>query len=320
MKIVSIVTPCYNEEDNVQDVYFQVKKIFDGLEQYNYEHLFIDNASKDKTVEILKEIAKEDQRVKIIINCRNFGPSRSMYYALLQTCGDSVVLLPADLQEPPELIPEFIQKWEDGYTVIKGVKTSSKESFLMYFLRSAYYFLIRRISDIELTSHFIGFGLYDKKVIEALREINDPYPYFRGLIEELGFHSIKVEYEQKRRKKGKSSYNFFRYFDEAMLGITSHSRIPLRLATIVGFIMSFLSLMIAFGYLIAKLVFWQLFPLGTAPITVGLFLLASIQLFFIGIIGEYIGLMHLRMLKRPLVVERQRINFENTDSFKSSNE
>ena len=311
MKTISVVTPCYNEEDNVQDVYFQVKRIFDGLEQYNYEHLFIDNASKDKTVKILKEIAKEDQRVKIIINCRNFGPSRSMYYALLQTCGDSVVLLPADLQEPPELIPEFIQKWEDGYTVIKGVKTSSKESFLMYFLRSTYYFLIRRISDIELTSHFIGFGLYDKKVIEALREINDPYPYFRGLIEELGFYSIKVEYEQKQRKKGKSSYNFFRYFDEAMLGITSHSRIPLRLATIIGFIMSFLSLMVAFGYLIAKLVFWQSFPLGTAPITVGLFLLASIQLFFIGIIGEYIGLIHLRILKRPLVVERERINFED---------
>ncbi len=311
MKTISIVTPCYNEEDNIQDVYFQVKQIFDGLEQYNYEHLFIDNASKDKTVKILKEIAKEDQRVKIIVNCRNFGPSRSMYYALLQTSGDSVVLLPADLQEPPELIPEFIQKWEDGYTVVKGVKTSSKESFLMYFLRSAYYFLIRRISDIELTSHFIGFGLYDKKVIEALREINDPYPYFRGLIEELGFYSIKVEYEQKRRKKGKSSYNFFRYFDEAMLGITSHSRIPLRLATIVGFIMSFLSLMVAFGYLIAKLIFWQSFPLGTAPITVGLFLLASIQLFFIGIIGEYIGLIHLRILKRPLVVERERINFED---------
>jgi len=311
MKKISIVTPCYNEEDNIQDVYIRVKQIFDGLEQYNYEHLFIDNASKDKTVKILKELARKDQRLKIIINCRNFGPSRSMYYALLQTCGDAVVLLPADLQEPPELIPEFIQKWEDGYTVVKGVKTPSKENFLMYFSRMAYYFLMRKISEIELTSHFIGFGLYDKAVIDTLREINDPYPYFRGLIEELGFYSVKVEYQQNQRKKGKSSYNFFRYFDEAMLGITSQSRIPLRIATILGFIMSFLSLLVAIGYLIAKLVFWQSFPLGTAPITVGLFLLASIQLFFIGIIGEYIGLMHLRMLKRPLVVERERINFDD---------
>jgi glycosyltransferase involved in cell wall biosynthesis len=312
MKKISIVTPCYNEEDNIRDVYSQVKQIFDDLEQYDYEHLFIDNASKDKTVKILKELAKEDKRVKIIINCRNFGASRSIYYALLQTCGDSVVLLPADLQEPPELVPEFIQKWEEGYTVVKGVKTSSGEDFLMYFLRSIYYSLIRRISEIELTSHFIGFGLYDKEVIETLREINDPYPYFRGLIEELGFYSIKIEYEQQKRKKGKSSYNLFRYFDEAMLGITSHSRIPLRIATILGFIMSFLSLMIAIGYLIAKLAFWQAFPLGTAPVTIGLFLLASVQLFFIGIIGEYVGLMHLRMLKRPLVVERERINFNSS--------
>lgn len=312
MKKISIVTPCYNEEDNIRDVYSQVKQIFDDLEKYDYEHLFIDNASKDKTVKILKELAKEDKRIKIIINCRNFGPSRSIYYGLLQTCGDSVVLLPADLQEPPELISEFIKKWEEGYTVVKGVKTSSRENFLMYFLRSVYYFLMHRISEIELTSHFIGFGLYDKEVIETLREINDPYPYFRGLIEELGFYSIKIEYEQKKRKKGKSSYNLFRYFDEAMLGITSHSRIPLRIATILGFIMSFLSLMIAIGYLIAKLAFWQSFPLGTAPVTIGLFLLASVQLFFIGIIGEYVGLMHLRMLKRPLVVERERINFNSS--------
>ncbi|WP_103668972.1 glycosyltransferase family 2 protein [Pseudanabaena sp. BC1403] len=310
MKKISIVTPCYNEEENILDVYSRVKQIFDNLDQYNYEHLFIDNASKDKTPQILKEIAKEDQRVKIIINCRNFGPTRSMYYALLQTSGDSVVLLPADLQEPPELIPEFIEKWEDGYTVVKGVKIPSKENFLIYISRNIYYFLIRRISDIELTSHFIGFGLYDKEVIKTLREINDPYPYFRGLIEELGFYSIKVQYKQKQRQKGKSSYNFFRYFDEAMLGITSHSRIPLRIATILGFTTSFLSLIIAIGYLVAKLVFWQAFPLGTAPITIGLFFFASVQLFFIGMIGEYMGLMHLRMLNRPLVTERERVNFD----------
>ncbi|WP_055074675.1 glycosyltransferase family 2 protein [Pseudanabaena sp. 'Roaring Creek'] len=319
MKKISIVTPCYNEEKNVQDAYFRVKQVFSRLEKYSYEHLFIDNDSNDLTVIILKEIAKKDKNVKLIINHRNFGVVRSMYYALLQTTGDAVVFLAADLQEPPELIPEFIQKWEEGYQVVKGIKTSSKEIFLMYFLRSVYYYLVRAISDIKITSHFTGFGLYDKQVIEILREINDPYPYFRGLIEELGFSSFNIEYQQQQRKKGKSSYNLYRYFDEAMLGITSHSRIPLRIATIIGLIMSFFSLIVAIGYLIAKLMFWQSFPLGNAPVVVGLFLLSSIQLFFIGIIGEYIGLIHLRMLKRPLVLERERINFDNTSKSENDN-
>ena len=310
MKTISIVTPCYNEENNIDDIYLCVKQLFTQLEKYNYEHLFIDNASTDRTVEILKEIATKDANVKIIINCRNFGTVRSIYYALLQTSGDAVVYLAADLQEPTQLIPEFIKKWEEGYKVVKGIKTSSKENFLMYSLRSIYYYLMSKISDTEVTSHFTGFGLYDKKVIEVLREINDPYPYFRGLLEELGFSNIKIPYQQQQRKKGKSSYNLYRYFDEAMLGVTSHSRIPLRLATIIGMIMSFISLVVAIGYIIAKLLFWQAFPLGTATVSVGLFLLASIQLFFIGIIGEYIGLIHMRMLKRPLVLERERINFE----------
>jgi len=311
MKKISVVTPCYNEEKNIQEVYFRVQQVFERLEKYHYEHLFIDNASMDRTVNILKEIAEKDQNVKLIINCRNFGIVRSMYYALLQTRGDAVVYISADLQEPPELIPELIQKWEDGYKVVKGTKTSSKESFLMYFLRTVYYYLMQKMSDIEVTSHFTGFGLYDKKVIEVLREINDPYPYFRGMIDEFGFASTNLIYQQEQRKKGKSSFNFYRYLDYAMLGITSNSRIPLRLATIMGLIMSFFSLIVAIGYIVAKLLFWQAFPLGTATVSVGLFLLASIQLFFIGIIGEYIGLIHMRMLKRPLVIERERINFED---------
>ncbi len=310
MKKISIVTPCYNEENNIYDIYLCINQLFTQLEDYNYEHLFIDNASTDRTVEILKEIAAKDANVKIIVNCRNFGTVRSIHYALLQTSGDAVVFIPADLQEPPELIHVFINKWEEGYMVVKGIKTSSKENFLMYLLRSIYYYLMSKISDTEVTSHFTGFGLYDKKVIKVLREINDPYPYFRGLLEELGFPHIKIPYQQQQRKKGKSSYNLYRYFDEAMLGITSHSRIPLRLATIMGMIMSFISLVVAIGYIIAKLLFWQAFPLGTATVAVGLFLLASIQLFFIGIIGEYIGLIHMRMLNRPLVLERERINFE----------
>lgn len=309
MKKISVVTPCYNEEGNVEEVYLQVKQVFERLGKYDYEHLFIDNASKDKTVKILKEIAQKDPRVKIIVNCRNFGPVRSLYHAILNAYGDAVVFIVADLQDPPSLIVDFIQKWEEGYKVVKGIKSSSKENSLFYFLRSVYYYLMNKLADIEISSHFTGFGLYDKEVIDILRTIDDPYPYLRGLIEELGFESAKIEYQQQQRKRGISSYNFYRYYDEAMLGITSHSKIPLRVATILGFSMSLLSLLVAIGYLIAKLIFWQSFPLGTAPITVGLFLLASVQLFFIGIIGEYIGLMHMRILKRPLVVERERINF-----------
>jgi glycosyltransferase involved in cell wall biosynthesis len=216
----------------------------------------------------------------------------------------------ADLQDPPELILEFVKKWEEGYKVVKAVKTPMKEGAFFYFARQIFYYLMDDLSDIRVTRNFTGFGLYDQKVINVLREINDPYPYFRGLIEELGFESFSFEYQQQRRKRGISSYNFYRYYSDAMLGITSHSQVPLRLATMLGFTLSLLSLLVALGYLIAKLLFWDYFPLGTAPIMIGLFLLASVQLFFIGIIGEYIGLMHMRILKRPLVVERERINFE----------
>ncbi len=310
MKKITIMTPCYNEEGNVKDLYLRVKTVFDQLPNYEYEHIFIDNASADKTVEELKSIAAKDSRIKVIVNARNFGAVRSSYYGLLQSYGDAVVVIVADLQDPPELILEFVKKWEEGYKVVKAIKSSSKENSLFYLLRSIYYLLMNKLSDIEISSHFTGFGLYDKQVIDTLRDINDPYPYFRGLIEELGFASAQIEYQQQQRKRGISSYNFYRYYDEAMLGITSHSKIPLRLATMLGFAMSLLSLIAAIGYLLAKLLFWQSFPLGVAPVAVGLFLLASVQLFFIGIIGEYIGLMHMRILKRPLVVERERVNFD----------
>ncbi|MCZ8225442.1 MAG: glycosyltransferase family 2 protein [Microcystis sp. LE19-84.1B] len=310
MKKISVVTPCYNEEGNIEEIYLQVKQIFADLEKYDYEHLFIDNASQDKTVDILKGIAIKDSNVKIIVNARNFGAIRSIYYGIIQPDADAVVLIFADLQDPPNLIVDFIKKWEEGYHIVKGIKTSSEENFLLYTIRSFYYFLVTQLSDIKPTAHFTGFGLYDKKVMEVLKKIDDPYPYLRGIISEIGFDSAEIEYKQRQRKKGKSSYrNFYRLYDAAMLGITSHSSVPLRIATFLGFAMSLLSLLVAIGYLIAKLIFWQSFPLGTAPVTVGLFLLASVQLFFIGIIGEYIGLMHMRILKRPLVVERERINF-----------
>ena len=311
MKKISVVTPCYNEEGNIEEIYLQVKQIFADLEKYDYEHLFIDNASQDKTVDILKGIATKDSNVKIIVNARNFGAIRSIYYGIIQPDADAVVLIFADLQDPPDLIVDFIKKWEEGYHIVKGIKTSSEENFLLYGIRSFYYFLVTQLSDIKPTAHFTGFGLYDKKVVEVLKKIDDPYPYLRGIISEIGFDSAEIEYKQRQRKKGKSSYrNFYRLYDAAMLGITSHSSVPLRIATFLGFALSLLSLLVALGYLIAKLLFWDYFPLGTAPVTVGLFLLASVQLFFIGIIGEYIGLMHMRILKRPLVVERERINFE----------
>jgi len=311
-KLVSVVTPCYNEEANVEEVYLRVKEVFDKFKKYQYEHIFIDNASSDKTVHVLKDIAKKDRRVKIIVNTRNFGAIRSSYYGLIQPKGDAAILIFADLQDPPSLIQDFLEKWAEGYKVVKGIKISSKEGFLLYSLRTFYYRLINKLSDdVKLSSHFTGFGLYDKCVIEALRTIDDPYPYLRGLISELGFESVEVEYKQERRKRGISSNNFYSLYDTAMLGLTSHSRVPLRLATLLGFVLSILCLFIAVASLITKLLFWNYFPVGIAAIIIGLFALASVQLFFIGILGEYIGLMNMRILKRPIIVERERINFDN---------
>ena len=310
MKKISVFTPCYNEQSNVEDIYLQVKKIFEKLENYEYEHIFIDNASEDKTVEKLSEIAQKDTNVKVIVNSRNFGIVKSSYYGILQCQGDGVIPIVADLQDPPELIIDFIKKWEEGYKIVKAVKTPMKEGFIFYYARQIFYYIMDNFAEIKISRNFTGFGLYDKKIVDILREINDPYPYFRGLIEELGFESYTFQYQQQQRKRGVTSYNFYRYYEEAMLGITSHSKLPLRIATMLGFAMSLLSLLLALGYLIAKLLFWNYFPMGTAPIAIAIFLLASVQLFFIGIIGEYIGLMHMRILKRPLVIERKRINFK----------
>jgi glycosyltransferase involved in cell wall biosynthesis len=310
-KSISIVTPCYNEQDNVELIYTQVKEIFDGLENYEYEHIFIDNDSQDKTLSLLENMTRKDLRVKIIVNARNFGFVRSLYHGLLQGTGDAVVLIFADLQDPPALIIDFLQRWEQGYQVVKGIKISSQENPLVYSIRRFYYYLVSVLAEeVELTSNFTGFGLYDKQVIEALRLIDDPYPYLKGLISEVGFKSAKIEYHQKVRKRGKSSFNFYRMYDLAMLGITTYSNFPLRLATMIGFALSLLSFLIGLVTLILKLLFWNLFPIGTAAIIVGLFLFSSVQLFFIGILGEYIGLINRRSLKRPLVVERKRVNFD----------
>ncbi len=310
-KKISIVTPCYNEEGNIQRLRAAVVDVFKDLPGYEHEHIFIDNASKDQTPKLLKQMAQEDSRVKVIINTRNFGHIRSPHHAILQASGDAVIILVADLQDPPEMILEFVREWEKGYKVVLGVKTKSEESLIMFSIRKAYYSLINRIAEIELTKNNTGFGLYDREVIEIVRKVDDPYPYFRGLISDIGHPSKKILYKQQSRKRGITKNNFYTLYDIAILGITNHSKLPLRVATIFGFMMSGFSFLLGFGYLVAKVLYWNSFEMGTAPILIGMFFFCSILLFFIGIIGEYIGAIHTQVLKRPLVVERERLGFED---------
>ena len=307
-KLISIVTPCYNEEKNIEELYEQIKKMMGG-QKYEYEHIFIDNASTDRSVEILRELASKDRRLKVILNTRNFGHIRSPYYAILQASGDAVIVMASDFQDPPEKIPEFIQKWEEGYKVVVGVKTSSKEPGLFYFLRSLYYRVLRRLSEVRLIDNFTGFGLYDKKVIEILREFNDPYPYFRGLIADIGYDIAEIEFNQPRRKRGISKNNFYTLYDMAMLGVVSYTKVPLRLAAMLGFLSATISFLVGLVYLIYKLIFWQNFSVGLAPAVIGLFFMGSIQLFFLGLVGEYIGSIYTLAIRRPLVIEKERINF-----------
>ncbi|MGK5086058.1 glycosyltransferase [Bdellovibrionota bacterium FG-2] len=310
MKLISIVTPCYNEEENVEPLHTRVKAVFDLIaDRYRYEYIFIDNSSTDRTVEVLKKLASRDKNVKIIVNARNFGHIRSPHHALLQTKGDASITLAADLQDPPELIHEFIKKWEEGFKIVLGVKTESAESPLMFACRKLFYDLIGRLSEVKLTKNNTGFGLYDRIVMDALRKIDDPYPYFRGLLSDIGFESAKIEYKQPLRYRGLTKNNFYTLYDIAMLGITNHSKVPLRIATMAGFAMSAISLLIAVGFFVAKLVFWSRFSLGLAPILIGTFFFSSVQLFFIGVLGEYIGAIHTQVLKRPLVIEKERIGF-----------
>ena len=311
IKLISVVTPCFNEEDNVEEVYARVKKVFRDFPQYRYEHIFIDNDSKDGTVKILKQIAASDHNVKIIVNARNFGHIRSPHHAMLQAKGDAVISIVSDLQDPPEMIAQFLAKWEEGYKVVVGVKTSSQESRLMFAIRTTYYNMISRLAEIDLIKNFTGFGLYDKRVIEVLREIDDPYPYFRGLIADIGYEIYQIEYDQPGRKRGITKNNFYTLYDMAVLGITNHSKVPLRLATMTGFVLGALSLVVAVVYFILKLVMWNEFQAGSAPIVIGLFFFASVQLFFIGIVGEYVGSIQTQVMKRPLVVEKERINFSD---------
>lgn len=308
-KLISVMTPCYNEEANVEELHHQIAAVFETLPQYDWEHIYIDNASRDGTPAKLRQLAAADPRVKVILNNRNFGHIRSPFYGLLQAGGDAVVGLASDLQDPPSLIPAFIRKWEEGYKVALGQKITSSESPLFFALRSAYYRLVRRLADIELIEHVTGFGIFDREVVEQFRKINDPYPYGRGLISDLGYAVARIQYHQPMRKSGITSNNFYTLYDLAMLGITNHSKVPLRIATLLGFAMSLGSLLVAIGYFIYKLIFWSRFPVGQAPEVIGLFLFSSVQLFFTGVLGEYIGAIHTQVQHRPLVIEKERINF-----------
>ncbi len=309
-KLVSVVSGCFNEEGNVRECYEQVKKVFQEIGRYRYEHIFIDNCSKDRTVDILRQIAHKDKNVKVILNARNFGHIRSAYHAMLHARGDAVISLVSDLQDPPELIGEFIRKWEAGFLVVVAIKADSDESPLFFAVRKLYYEMVSRLAEIEMTKNATGFGLYDRRFMDVLREIDDPYPYFRGLISEIGFPTAQIPFHQPVRRRGISTNNFYRLYDIAMLGITNHTKVPLRLATMVGFALSFLSLGVAGVYFVFKLLYWDSFSLGLAPLVIGLFFFGSVQLFFIGILGEYIGAIYTQVQKRPHVVEMERINFE----------
>lgn len=309
-KRICVLAPCYNEVENVRELAKAIDEVFATEPAYEHSILFIDNASTDGTREVLREMAAESPHIMAIFNARNFGHIRSPFYGLLQAPGEACIQMASDFQDPPAMIHDFLRKWEEGFKVIVGVKTQSEESRVMYALRSFYYGLVGRISQVELMQHVTGFGLYDRQVLDILRRIDDPYPYFRGLIAEIGLDIHKIPFRQPQRRRGLTKNNFYTLYDMAMLGITNHSRIPLRVATLFGFALSAFSLFVAFAYLIAKLVFWNQFTLGTAPVIIGIFFLGAVQLFFIGIIGEYVGAILTQVQKRPLVIEKERLNFE----------
>jgi glycosyltransferase involved in cell wall biosynthesis len=311
LPLISVMTPCFNEEDNVEQLYVRIKAAFAQLPDYRYEHVFIDNASSDQTVERIKKIAKADHSVKLIVNNRNFGHIRSPLHAFYQVRGDAVIVMASDLQDPPELIPEYVRRWAQGYKVVIGIKPKSRESIFMSYLRRSYYAFVGRISEVPLIPNFTGFGLYDKEVVETVRAIDDRYPYFRGMIADLGYPRAEIQFLQPRRERGITKNNFYSLYDTAMLGITNHSKLPLRIATFCGFALSIVSLLIALTYLVAKLLFWNSFSLGTAPLVIGVFFLGAVQLFFVGILGEYIGAIHTQVHKRPLVTEKERVNFDD---------
>ncbi len=313
MKVISIVTACFNEEDNIELLYQRVRAVMAKETAYRYEHLFIDNASTDATVSILKRIAQTDPAVRIIVNARNFGQIRSPTHALFQASGDAVISIVADLQDPPEMIHDLLREWENGYSLVLCIKRSSEENQLMFWLRTRYYRLAESLSSVQTIQNFTGFGLFDRRVMDIAKSFRDPYPFFRGLLAEIGLPSKKLYYDQPRRHGGITKNNWYTLYDIGILGIINHSKVPLRLAVFAGGLGAALSLLVAFGYLMAKLLFWNTFSMGLAPTLVGVYFIASLQLVFLGVLGEYVGAIFTQVQHRPYVIERERINFEASD-------
>lgn len=311
MKTITIVVPTYNEEANIENVYQRVLNIFESqLKEYKMELLFIDNASEDESQTIIERLTKMDSRVQAIFNNANFGFSKSSFYGLSQAEGDCAVMLYADMQDPPEIIPDFVKKWEEGNKIVIGIKSKSQENRFLYAIRDLYYCMLEKISEVEHIRQFDGFGLYDKVFIEELRALKDPMPYLRGLVAELSSKRAEVEYEQQKRKKGKTSFNFWRYYDVAMLGITSSSKAIMRMATFLGMGLSLICIIIAVVTLILKLVYWNFYDVGTAAIMIGIFFVGGVQTFFLGFLGEYIVNINIRTMQHPIVVELKRINLK----------
>ncbi len=313
MKTVSIMVPCYNEEENVVPMSQALIAMFEqDLPQYDYEILFIDNHSTDTTRVKLRQLCAGNPKIKAIFNARNFGQFNSPYYGLLQTTGDCAIAVCCDFQDPVEMIPKFVAEWEKGYRIVIGRKTASQENKLMYALRGLYYKAIRKMSSVEQIEQFTGFGLYDRAFLEVLRDLDDPTPFIRGIVAELGFERKELEYTQPQRRAGKTHNNWYTLYDAAMLSFTSYTKIGLRIATFSGFIIALLSFLVGLVYLIMKLIWWDRFPAGMVPVLLGVFFLGSLQLFFIGLLGEYIMSINSRVMKRPLVVEEERLNFPET--------
>ena len=312
-KVISIMIPCFNEVENVELMTKSIINVMvEALPQYDYEIVIIDNASTDGTRNVIEKMCENNKKIKAIFNVTNFGQFNSPFYGMCQCSGDCVIPICCDFQDPVELIPVFVEKWEQGHKIVSGIKTSSRESGIMYFLRTCYYKLIKNMSDVKMIEHFTGFGLYDKTFIALLKQLDDPIPFVRGIVAEYGagFNMIEVEYEQQQRRAGKTHNNFYSLYDAAMLSFTSYTKIGLRLATFLGFTCSAISIIIAIVYTILKLANWHSFQAGTAPLTIGVFLIGGIQLLFIGLIGEYILNINTRVIHRPIVVEEKRINFD----------
>ena len=322
-KKISIVIPCYNEQDNVGPIAEKVREQFETVEilkKYDYEILFMDNDSRDDTRERIRALAAKDPHIKAIFNAKNFGQFNSPYYGMLQTDGDATMLMAADFQDPPEMIAKYVEGWEEGYKIVIGIKAHSTDGSFIYALRCLYYKMIRKFSQVDQIEHFTGFGLYDKAFIEVLRELDDPTPFLRGIVAELGFRRKEVPYDQPKRRAGKTSNNLYTLYDAAMLSFTSYTKIGLRLATFAGAFCSAASMLIALVYLVMKLIWWERFPAGMAPMLIGMLFLGSVQIFFIGLLGEYVLNINQRVMKRPLVVEEERIGFRDEKSEDSTAE